>query len=399
MPAKRANSRLKRINRRLLAVNKHLLGNIGRLESLTDQLKRYKKSLIHKYQHKIRELSKIKEELQDIFKVNHTLNSAVDLKKLFSLIIRLTCELMRTDTCSLLIFEEGKKNLAADNPIYEKALRSKKPVVVCNVDNEVRNKYPQLKRRGIKSFVCMPVLSKDKALGVISTFSKKEGHFSVEQIEVLAVFASQVAIAIQECRHYEDIRRNYFSTVHALVLAEEARDPYMRGHTERVTRLAVEVAKKMNLSDSEIEVLRYGCEVHDIGKISIPDFILNKPGRLTPAERAIIELHPVKGEEMLSPLEFLSTALPIVRGHHERYDGTGYPDGLAEDKIPLLSKIVACADAFDAMTSDRPYRRRKLTTEEALSEIKNNSGSQFDPQIASLFIKIMRSRPRSKALM
>jgi len=118
---------------------------------------------------------------------------------------------------------------------------------------------------------------------------------------------------------------------------------------------------------------------------------LHKPAKLTPAERAIIELHPLKGAEMLQPLEFLQPALSVIQHHHERFDGTGYPDGLEKDKIPLMARILACADAFDAMTSDRPYRRRKLTVEEALTEIKNNTGSQFDPYIARLFIQIIRS--------
>jgi HD-GYP domain-containing protein (c-di-GMP phosphodiesterase class II) len=227
---------------------------------------------------------------------------------------------------------------------------------------------------------------------VISVLSKKTQRFCRQEIEVLRVFASQVAIALQEARHYEDIHKNYFDTVHALVLAEEARDPYMRGHTERVTKYAVSIGRGLHLSEQELEVLRYSAEVHDIGKISIPDFILSKPGKLTPAERAMIELHPAKGAEMLEPLEFLRPALPAVRHHHERYDGTGYPDGLQKERIPVLARILACADSFDAMTSDRPYRNRKLTVEEALAEIKNNSGSQFDPHIAHSFIHLISSQ-------
>jgi HD-GYP domain-containing protein (c-di-GMP phosphodiesterase class II) len=151
------------------------------------------------------------------------------------------------------------------------------------------------------------------------------------------------------------------------------------------------------MSREELEVLRYAAEVHDIGKISIPDFILNKPGRLTSAERAMIELHPIKGAEILEPLDFLKEALPIVRHHHERYDGTGYPDGLDKDRIPIMARIITCADSFDAMTSERPYRRRKLTVEEAITEIRNNTGSQFDPRIASNFIKLLQhSRPHYK---
>ncbi|MFA4842546.1 MAG: HD-GYP domain-containing protein [Candidatus Omnitrophota bacterium] len=192
----------------------------------------------------------------------------------------------------------------------------------------------------------------------------------------------------------KELHKNYFDTVHALVLAEEARDPYMHGHTERVTEYALSIARGLNLAEHEIELLRYAAEVHDIGKISIPDFILSKPGKLTPAERAIIELHPAKGAEMLEPLEFLKPALPIVRHHHEHYDGTGYPDRLQRERIPVLARILACADSFDAMTSDRPYRNQKLTVEEALAEIKNNSGSQFDPHIANSFIRSIRSQNR-----
>jgi HD-GYP domain-containing protein (c-di-GMP phosphodiesterase class II) len=244
----------------------------------------------------------------------------------------------------------------------------------------------------------MPVVFCNKALGAISVFSGKPHYFSKEEIRILDIFASQVAVAIQETKYYEDIHKNYFETIHALVLALEARDVYTRGHTERVTRYSTEVARFLHMPKEELEILRYAGEVHDVGKISIPDFILNKPGRLTPAERAIIELHPVKGAEMLEPLEFLKSALPIVRHHHERYDGTGYPDGLERDKIPVMARILACADAFDAMTSDRPYRSRKLTVEEALAEIKINSGSQFDPHIANLFVKTLNTQHSLKAL-
>jgi HD-GYP domain-containing protein (c-di-GMP phosphodiesterase class II) len=319
---------------------------------------------------------------------------------------------MHTDACVLRLLDEDKNTLVINSSycvsdgfiketstikigegISGRVAKMNKPLVIYDIDKDPRVKYKELmKKEGIKSVLAVPVLFQDNVLGVISTDSRKLRYFSEEEAEVLSIFASQAAIAIQEARHYDDIHINYFNTIHALVLAIEARDPYTRGHTERVTKYALAIGRALPMSHSELEFLRYACEVHDVGKISIPDFILNKPGRLSPAERVIIELHPVKGAEMLGPLEFLRPAIPIVRHHHERYDGMGYPDGLEKESIPLLARILACADVFDALTSDRPYRREKLTVEEALVEIRNSAGSQFDPHIAHLFIKIIRSQ-------
>jgi len=410
--------KLKNMYFHLSSVNIRLRHNIEKLKTITRNLISYKSSLKQKYNYKLNELVKIKEELQDIFKVNRILSSSVDLEKIFSLITRLTCELMLTDACILRLLDEQKKTLVVHSSyciskaylekihilnlgesISGRVANTRKPIAVYDIDKDSRIPHHELlKKEGLKSLLSIPILFHDRLLGVISTFSKKARHFSKEEIEVLSIFASQVAMALQESRLYEDIHMNYFNTVHALVLAIEARDPYTRGHTERVTKYALVAAKRLHMSGEQLEILRYGGEVHDIGKISIPDFILGKPGKLTPAERAVIELHPVKGAEMLEPLEFLRPALPVVKHHHERYDGTGYPDGLEKEKIPIMARILACADAFDAMTSERPYRRRRLTNDEAIAEIRNNVGSQFDPDIARLFIKSIKTQIPAKAL-
>jgi len=414
----KVDRKLKMMYLHLSSVNNRLRHNIQKLKTITHNLINHKSSLRQKYNHKKNELTKIKEELQDIFKVNHVLSASVNLEKIFSLITRLTCELMLTDACILRLLDEQKKALVVNSSycisgaylkkvhmlnlgdsISGRVAHTRKPIAVYDIDKDSRIAHQELLRKeGVKSALSIPILFHDKLLGVISTFSKKPRHFSKEEIEVLSIFASQVAMALQESKLYEDIHLNYFNTVHALVLAMEARDPYTRGHTERVTKYALDTAKRLNMPQEELEILRYGGEVHDIGKISIPDFILGKPGKLTPAERAVIELHPVKGAEMLEPLEFLRPALPVVRHHHERYDGTGYPDGLEKEKIPIMARILACADAFDAMTSERPYRRRRLSIGEAIVEIKNNFGSQFDPNIARLFIKTIQSQAPLKAL-
>ncbi len=404
--------RLKHMYQRLSAVNNKLRSNMHRLKGIAAHMAIFKDSLNKKYHRAVNEIEVIKEELEDVFRVARSLAAGIDLNKISSMIARLTCELTHAEACTLRLLDESgntlivnsshglsdrlKKSMPAlkvGESVCGKAASIKKAVVVYDINSDRRVKNPQLIiKEGYKSIVCVPIVFQGKALGVISAFSKKTRHFGQDIVSILEIFASQAATAVQESRHYQDIHKNYFDTVHALVLAEEARDPYTRGHTDRVTKYAISLARAMRLSASELEVLRYAGEVHDIGKISIPDFILGKPGKLTPAERAMIELHPAKGAEMLESLEFLRPALPVVRHHHERYDGTGYPDGLGKEKIPLMARILACADAFDAMTSDRPYRNRKLTVEEALSEIKNNSGSQFDPHIAHSFIHFIRSQ-------
>jgi PAS domain S-box-containing protein len=402
-------NKLKAMYHRLSLVNRRLNSNVERLKGIAQSLAKAKRSLNEQCRSKNSKLIALKEELQDIFKVNRTLSSNIDVEKISSLITRLTCELMHTDACVLRLLDEEKETLVVSSSyaisdrliahlpelkigegISGKVAQAKKPLAVNNLGKHPTSGCKKLLRiEGFTSVLSVPVVFQGKVLGVIGTYTKRPRKFSEDEIEVLSIFAGQVAIAIQESKHYEDIHRNYFNTIHALVLAVEARDPYTRGHTERVTKFALQIGRALELSVAQMQVLRYASEVHDIGKISVSDFILSKPGRLTPAERAEIELHPIKGVEVLEPLDFLRPTLPIVRHHHERFDGTGYPDGLEKENIPLLSRILACADSFDAMTSDRPYRQRKLNIEEALVEIKHNIGSQFDPRIAHLFIKII----------
>jgi PAS domain S-box-containing protein len=404
--------KLKRMSGYISLMNRRSRLNIQRLKNITGHITKIRSVFNKKYRRKINELFMLKEELRDIFKVSRTISSRMDLKKVTSLITRFTCELMHTDACMFRLLDERKKTLMVGSSYcfsdtYVRKLsvvkigegiagivaKTRRPLVIDDINNNSGFKYRELlKKEGFRAVLSVPVVFQNKLLGVLSACSRKPRNFTKEEIEVLSIFASHVAITIQESKHHEDIHRNYFDTIHALVLALEARDLYTRGHTERVTRYSIEMAKELKLPKAEIEVLRYAAEVHDVGKISIPDIILNKPGRLSPAEKKIIELHPVKGAEMLVPLEFLNPAIPAVRHHHERYDGTGYPDGLEKEEIPLMSRILACADSFDAMTSDRPYRNRRMTVEEALTEIKNNTGSQFDPRIAHTFIKIIRSK-------
>lgn len=178
-------------------------------------------------------------------------------------------------------------------------------------------------------------------------------------------------------------------TIMALVAAEEETDPYTKNHCRRVTDFALQIAERLGLTKEQREVVRRAGMVHDIGKIGFLRGIINKPGKLTFEEWLAIKKHPEKGAMILAPLKFLPSERDIIQHHHEHYDGTGYPDGMKGDDIPLGARILSVADAFDAMKSARPYREKPLEREQIISELKNNAGVQFDPKVVEAFLDIL----------
>lgn len=183
------------------------------------------------------------------------------------------------------------------------------------------------------------------------------------------------------------LQENSLNVLRTMVNVLEQRDSYTAGHSRRVTEIAMTIAARLELSGEDCKTLRLAGMIHDVGKIGIEDTILRKPGRLTAEEFAMIRTHPERGVQIIEPLDFLKGALPIVRHHHECYDGSGYPAGLGGEAIPLGARIVAIADTYDAITSSRAYRRAR-GQEAALAEITRCSGTQFDPELASLFLEI-----------
>lgn len=191
----------------------------------------------------------------------------------------------------------------------------------------------------------------------------------------------------------EELRRLFMGSIKALAQALEAKDEYTQGHSERVAEVAVGIAQYLSLGDSEINDMWLAGFLHDIGKIGIQETVLNKPGKLTACEWELIQQHPVLAERILCPIEELSEVIKVVRHHHERYDGSGYPDGLAGNEIPLGARILSVADAYDALTSKRPYRDA-LSHEDAIAVLNEAAGSQFDPVMVRAFLS---SRSRAAA--
>jgi HD-GYP domain-containing protein (c-di-GMP phosphodiesterase class II) len=195
-------------------------------------------------------------------------------------------------------------------------------------------------------------------------------------------------------RKNRELRQAYRDTVNAVVNTLEARDHYTRGHTERVTAMAVSIAKSIaagrGLNEDDLFTIEIGALLHDVGKIGVPDAILSKPGPLEVREIVKIQEHPAQGKHILDDIGYLEQALPCVLYHHERFDGQGYPEKIAGENIPLPGRIISVADAFDAMTSDRPYRK-KMDYDSAFREIEKNAGKQFDPEIVKAFGKLLKS--------
>ncbi|MDN5279778.1 MAG: hypothetical protein PWR01_3743 [Clostridiales bacterium] len=254
-------------------------------------------------------------------------------------------------------------------------------------ENSESNKVSGLK---LRDTIGLPLKPRDKFLGVIQVANKKgNASYRPEDLDLLKILGSQIAFVIQNADLFHNLQRAYIDTLSALTSAIDAKDSYTRGHSERVTDLSIKLAKEVGVDRADIEKIKLGGLLHDIGKIGIPEGILNKPGRLNDEEFKVIKSHPELGVRIMGKVEFLAGVVPIIKHHHERYDGKGYPDGLEGEKIPLLARVIAVVDTFDAMTTDRPYRKA-LSTEEALKEIHHCSGTQFDPGIAAIFIRMIR---------
>jgi putative nucleotidyltransferase with HDIG domain len=243
----------------------------------------------------------------------------------------------------------------------------------------------------MSSVLCVLLRTPRRKLGVLHLDRNVfQDGFTEDDLQLADALAAHASAGIEAAMLLRKQRELFLNTIMVLAQMVELRDEYTGGHTQRVTKYAIALAQHMGLPHDQIELVRTGTPLHDVGKIGISDEILRKPGKLTPAEFAVMQTHTTLGAEYLSNIPELLSVIPIIRNHHERWDGTGYPDRLAKGDIPLLARIVAVADAFDAMTSDRPYHTNKKgrPPAEAMAEVEAQAGRQFDPDCARAFLEI-----------
>jgi putative nucleotidyltransferase with HDIG domain len=277
-------------------------------------------------------------------------------------------------------------------PVGQPKLR--RPLKVDNTGKSLDYKeLPKISRKTDLTLISAPLLNKDNLVGVINCerVLSKKGPFTAENLDLLETLASQASIAIENARLYHNLLNVYLETIRSLAAAIDAKDSYTHGHSRRVTDLSVGLALEMGLARTEVDTIRHASLLHDVGKIGISEQILLKPGRLTDDEFETIKAHPHIGAGILNSIEFLKKVCEIIKHHHERYDGRGYPSGLAANEIPLGSRIICVADSFDAITSCRPYRK-PLTFDEATAEVVRCSGNQFDPAVVDAFVRLRTSR-------
>jgi len=356
------------------------------------------------------------QETEFIFKLHEYFATTFEKEKIIKHIVERVANFLYVDKAILLLLDKEKNefviasgigldrstvdnfSLAYPQSVSGYVIEGGNTIVVNDFEKEPYlkkiNKEPYFK----KSFMVAPVVFKGASyqkeiLGALIVCDKKSQRpFAEKEKEFLTNIARVSAVVIKNSQLNEQMQEDYIKTISALALALDARDPYTRWHSENVTRYSVEIARAMELSFSYIETVRRAALLHDIGKIGIPDSILLKQGKLTDEEYEQIKLHPVKGERIIKSLPFLKEVASLVRHHHERYDGGGYPDGISGKKIEVGAMILAVADSFDAMTSDRPYRKA-LSLEEAINQLKANKGKQFSPLVVDCFLKVIENNP------
>jgi putative nucleotidyltransferase with HDIG domain len=280
-----------------------------------------------------------------------------------------------------------------EHGIAGQVLSGNGPVVIEDIGSDLSAFPGYVRREDFKSLVGVPLVYHKRSVGMLCIFMRNTPVVPDSLIPIVSLVAEVAATIVENSQLVSRLEKNYFSTVEALAAAIEAKDPYTRGHSKRVTQYAITLAERLGVSGDKIKDLQYGAMLHDIGKIGVRGQILNKRGRLTPEEFKIIKRHPIIGERIIDRVDFLQGAKPVVRSHHERFDGTGYPDGLRDEEIPLLARIVAVVDFYDALTSERPYRPA-FSVEQTMLFIKEGIGGDFDPLIATEFLKLAAAIPR-----
>ena len=357
-------------------------------------------------------------ELSTLLRVSSALAASLDLSVVLQTAIKSAVEVLELDTGAIYQLDEGLLFLGAttpplppeldwmrlqaeplhNHPHLKESLTRMYPVYVIDAQQKQFSPAERAIRdaRGLRSILFIPLLLEEKGIGAMIVGStNRVRDFTSEEIDLCRILAYQVTLAVANARLFRSVQQSNIQMAHAYdatllgwSMALEMRDQETQGHTRRVTQLAEKLASRMGVAGEAMAHLRRGALLHDIGKMSIPDRILNKNGPLDDEEWVIMHKHPEYAYQFLMHIDYLQPALEIPYSHHEKWDGTGYPRGLKGNEIPLSARIFALVDVYDALTSDRPYRKAWAAAE-AAAYIRDQAGKHFDPCAAAAFLKLI----------
>jgi len=348
-------------------------------------------------------------EMQNLYEVARTVSSSLRIREVLDTIASQAVSAMDARACSIRLLhpETGELERAASSGLSE-TYWAKGPVtvpgsdldarvlegeavVVLDAQNDERWQYPEAaKREGLTSVLSLPLRARDSILGVMRIYANRRRQFTDDEVDLLGAFAHSAAVGIENANLYEEARRGSFETIRALTIAIEARDSATYSHSEHVTQLAGELAQEMGMDEQEREMLRFGCILHDIGKIGIEERMLDARDT-DDAEHVFYRMHPLIGRSILKPVSFADEFLPVVVSHHERWDGRGFPEGLEGEEIPLLARLTAVVDSYERAVNPTESPM-PIQPQEALRSILRGAGTAYDPEVVAAFDRMMRRK-------
>jgi len=381
----------------------YLVGKYGKERELRIKLKEAEDEI----KRHVEDLENLLSFLLGIHELGVAARGIVEVERLAKLIVTSGTRLLRTEIGSLMLInkETNTLEIAAAKGLSEDVVKNTRipfgqgiagkvaeegePILCEDVEKDKRFFRQSNEKYTSRSFISVPLKVEDRVIGVLNVNNKQSRQkFNEKDLRLLTILADQSAMALENIELYKHMQDTYLGTIQTLARAIDAKDPHTKGHSDRVTRYAVKIAKEMKVSESAIRNIEYAALIHDIGKIGIQERILAKKGTLSETEYEIVKMHPLIGESIITPVKFLNGIAPLILYHHEHFDGNGYLEGLRGEGIPLGARIISVADAFDAMTSDRPYRKA-LTSEQARKELEKDSGKRFDPQVVEAFLRLL----------